>query len=47
MITVTSAEAAKILQKLNDERNALLEREDQLAWFLCVDGGSGGESPGI
>ena len=36
MITVTSAEAAKILQKLNDERNALLEREDQLAWFLCA-----------
>lgn len=36
MITVTSAEAAKILAKLNDERDTMLSQENSLAYFLCA-----------
>lgn len=36
MITVTSAEAAKILAKLNDERDTMLAQESSLAYFLCA-----------
>lgn len=36
MISVTSAEANKILIKLNDERQAMIEQESSLSWFMCA-----------
>lgn len=36
MISVTSAEANKLLSKLNEQRETMLEQESDLAWFLCA-----------